>query len=175
MRASKLIIAAGLLCIGVVAAMAQATVTLPATVDNSGATAQIVISAKPFIESLQPYIISAAGGVIIALGGMLVSIFNKWGKKYGLEIDAQQRDALIASAKNVAAGAIASGDVLIEDNGKITLPPGVMAAMVKDVIETRAPDAVAHFGLTPADVEKRISEQVPQVFAASSPAIIPQA
>ncbi len=116
---------------------------------------------------------TAAGTLIMAVVGMGVNVFNKWGAKYGLEIDAHNRDAIASAAKNVAAGAIAKGLAVVGDNGKMTLPAGVLASLAKEVVEKRAPDAVAHFSLTPDDVAQRIIEQLPQVAATAAPVPAP--
>lgn len=135
-----------------------------------GPPVDVTISAKPLIEQIQPYIVSAVGAVITAVALFAVSIINKAGKKYGFEIDAAARDSVISSAKNAAGGLIAKGAVIIENSGKITLPDGLLAQAAKEIIEKRAPDAVAQLSMKPADVEKRIVEQIGQITAPTADA-----
>lgn len=139
-------------------------VSVVAVAAQTFAPAPVVIDTKPLIEQLVPYVVALAGAVITAIGGIAVAWFNQWAKKHGVEIDDSHRDALLQSLKNVAAGGIAKGAVKIEENGKVTIPPGILSDMAKDIIENRAPDAVGHFALTPEQVEQKIVEQIPQIM-----------
>lgn len=87
-------------------------------------------------------------------------LFMKLQKKWGLEIDAHQRDQLVQAIDN----GIAYGAQVVKDQA---IPKAQAAnaqvAAAKLYVQQTAPEALAHFELPPASalLEKKIISQMP--------------
>lgn len=140
--------------------VAQATAQTPAP--PTPAT-EYAIDFTPILQLFNQILIALASAVITVVGGIVISKLNAWGQSHGLQIDAAHRDALETSAKNIAATLIQRGLVALEKDGKISVDKQILADAANTLI-LRVPDAVAHFGLTPAEIEARITAWLPQVM-----------
>jgi hypothetical protein len=107
---------------------------------------------------LQPYIVAAIGALITAAVGWLIMVANK---KLGISIDDSMRSSLQTAATN-AAGLVLNqlGNQL--SGVKVDVKNQLVADAVNYVIKA-APDAVAHFGLTPDVIAQKIVALLPQV------------
>ncbi len=107
---------------------------------------------------LVPYIVAALGALISAAVGWLVYLVNR---KLGLSIDDSLRDSLQTAAANAA------GLVLAQLGSRLSgMTLDVRSAPVADAVNyvlKAAPDAVAHFGLTPEAVAQKILALLPRV------------
>jgi len=143
------------------AALAAPVLLLPAV---SAARADALVVVGDIWTGLVPYVVAVIGALISAAVGWLVYLVNK---KLGLSIDDSLRDSLQTAAAN-AAGLVLAG--LGSRLSGMTLD--VRSALVADAVNyvlKAAPDAVAHFGLTPEAVAQKILALLPQV-AGGAPA-----
>lgn len=137
------------------AALAAPVVLLLAV---SIARADALVAVGDIWNGLVPYIVAALGALISAAVGWLVYLVNR---KLGLSIDDSLRDSLQTAAAN-AAGLVVGG--LGNRLAGVTLD--VRSALVADAVNyvlKAAPDAVAHFGLTPDAVAQKILALLPRV------------
>jgi hypothetical protein len=109
---------------------------------------------------LEPYVDSAVQALIAA--GL--AWFAK--SKYGNMMDETARDALEMFLKNSASSLIADGAVKLENKTvKVDNPTLYQAAREA---ETRIPDALKRFGLTPEVIAAKIVDAIPQVAAGAA-------
>lgn len=137
------------------AALAAPVVLLLAV---SIARADALVAVGDIWNGLVPYIVAALGALVSAAVGWLVYLVNR---KLGLSIDDSLRDSLQTAAAN-AAGLVVGG--LGNRLAGVTLD--VRSALVADAVNyvlKAAPDAVAHFGLTPDAVAQKILALLPRV------------
>jgi hypothetical protein len=129
----------------------------------SAARADTLVAVGDIWAGLVPYIVAALGALISAAVGWLVYLVNR---KLGLSIDDSLRDSLQTAAAN-AAGLVLSG----LGNRLSTVSIDVRSALVADAVNyvlKAAPDAVAHFGLTPDAVAQKILALLPRVAGATT-------
>jgi hypothetical protein len=137
------------------AALAAPVVLLLAV---SAARADTLVALGHIWSGLEPFIIAALGALISAAAGWLVYLINK---KLGLSIDDSLRDSLQTAAANAA------GLVLAQVGNRLAgVTLDVRSALVADAVNyvlEAAPDAVAHFGLTPEAVAQKVLALLPRV------------
>jgi hypothetical protein len=111
-----------------------------------------------FWTALLPYIASAVGGLITFLVGWVLVLVKS---KLGLSIDDSMRASLQTAATN-ATGLVLNklGNTL---NGKTVDVGNVLVADAVNYVMKAAPDAIAHFGLTPDAIAQKILALLPQV------------
>lgn len=129
----------------------------------SAARADTLVAVGEIWSGLMPYIVAAIGALISAAVGWLVYLVNR---KLGLSIDDSLRDSLQTAAAN-AAGLVLSG----LGNRLSTVSIDVRSAPVADAVNyvlKAAPDAVAHFGLTPEAVAQKILALLPRVAGSAA-------
>lgn len=141
-----------------------ATVTVPASSEPQ----QYQIDIKPLIDGLLPYIVSALGGIIVLIGGLITTWLKR---KWNIDIDQAHRNAWQQAAQNAAGALIAKGAVKIEGNGTVSVKSAEMAQVINTVAQ-RVPEAIAHFGFTPDDIQHLIVAKIPQVISGSVPAAV---
>ena len=105
-----------------------------------------------------PYITAAIGAVITFLTGWVLMLIKT---KLGLSIDDSMRASLQTAATNAAGLVLGKlGNNL--QGVKVDLRNEFIADAVNYVIKA-APDAIAHFGLTPDMIAQKILALLPQV------------
>lgn len=111
-----------------------------------------------FWTALLPYIASAVGGLITFLVGWVLVLVKS---KLGLSIDDSMRASQQTAATN-ATGLVLNklGNTL---NGKTVDVGNVLVADAVNYVMKAAPDAIAHFGLTPDAIAQKILALLPQV------------
>lgn len=124
----------------------------------SAARAEALVAVGEIWAGLVPYIVAALGALTSAAVGWLVYLVNK---KLGLSIDDSLRDSLQTAAANAA------GLVIAQLGSRLSgMTLDVRSAPVADAVNyvlKAAPDAVAHFGLTPEAVAQKILALLPRV------------
>lgn len=129
------------------------------------AYADTTVAVGDLWTGLQPYIVAAIGALITAAVGWLIMLANK---KLGISIDDSMRRSLQTAATN-AAGLVLNqlGNQL--SGVKVDVKNQLVADAANYVIKA-APDAVAHFGLTPDAIAQKIVALLPQVANTTTPA-----
>jgi uncharacterized membrane protein len=117
----------------------------------SAARADALVAVGEIWTGLVPYIVAAIGALISAAVGWLVYLVNR---KLGLSIDDSLRDSLQTAAAN-AAGLVVNGLGNRLSGVTIDVRSELVADAVNYVLKA-APDAVAHFCLTPEAVAEKI-------------------
>jgi hypothetical protein len=139
------------------------------------ALAQGVVEGSKAFGWLQPYVETVvSAGIMFALGWLAWILKTKW----GIEIDAEQRDALHTFLARQAASLVADGFVKV-DGLKIAVPSSVLATAANSA-GTAIPAAMAHFGLTPEKIGQMIIDKIPAVpsvaaVAGAQAALLPPA
>ncbi len=131
----------------------------------SAARADALVAVGDIWAGLVPYIVAALGALISAAAGWLVYLVNR---KLDLSIDDSLRDSLQTAAANAA------GLVLAQLGNRFAgATLDVRSALVADAVNyvlKAAPDAVAHFGLTPEAVAQKILALLPRVAGSATTA-----
>jgi len=129
----------------------------PFVLIGSPAFAATTVDISSFWTSTMAYVAAAIGAVISFLVGWLLILLKT---KTGLSIDDSMRASLQTAVTN-AAGLVLNklGNVL---PGTITIDNAFVAEAVQYVVKA-APDAIAHFGLTPDALATKITAVLPQV------------
>jgi hypothetical protein len=114
------------------------------------------------VEVTQPgwlqYVNAGVSGILaLGLGWLGLILKNKW----GIEIDAKQRELLAAFLSRQAASLVADGFVRINQLKVLVDHPALVAAARTAL--TAIPDALQHFGLTPEKLESMIVDKIPTV------------
>lgn len=124
----------------------------------TGACADTTINVADIWNGIAPYLVAAIGALISAALGWLIALINR---KLGISIDDSMRASLQTAATN-AAGLVLNqlGNSL--QGKKIDVGNQFVADAVNYVLKA-APDAVAHFGLTPEAIAEKILALLPQV------------
>jgi hypothetical protein len=159
-----------------VAAQAVKPGTAVVTKSVSGGTASVTVPAstepqtyeidvKPLIETVRDLLIALVAG-FTTVGVPL--LFLRLRKKWGVDIDVGEQNKVQSALTNIAAQLIARGAVQVSENGRITVQNADLARAANTVIG-RVPDAMAHFNLTPEQVQQRIIEKLPQVLNTPAP------
>lgn len=122
-------------------------------------TPDSTVSLAPIVDLIAPYIVSIIGALVAGLLGWLSKRVNDW---LGIEIEHRHREVLHSAAftglERAIAGLRARGEEISFD-----LRSPVIAEAVDWVLTKGAPDAVARFGLSPADVEAIVSAKLVRV------------
>jgi hypothetical protein len=132
-------IAAALVFLGVASPAFAQAVASPATTVNF----------DPFIAEIMPYVLALASAVIAAGVAWITRKVHQW---TGINIEAKHREALQSALTNGARAAIGRytpGGVAF-DMKSVPIKLGV------DFVLHSVPDAVKHFGLSEADIEKHL-------------------
>lgn len=117
------------------------------------------VSLAPIVDLIAPYIVSIIGALVAGLLGWLSKRVNDW---LGIEIEHRHREVLHSAAFTGLERAIAGLRVRGEEIS-FDLRSPVIAEAVDWVLTKGAPDAVARFGLSPADVEAIVSAKLVRV------------
>lgn len=128
------------------------------------AMAQTTVGAGDVYSAFLPYLLAIVGAAVSTLIGWVLLTVNK---KLGISIDDSMRNSLQTAARN-GAGLLLNqlGNQL---QGKtIDVKSPALAEAVNYVIKA-APDALAHFGLTPEMIEQKIIALLPQVANTAAP------
>jgi hypothetical protein len=122
------------------------------------AAAQSTIEGSRVFGWLQPYVETVVSSAILFGVGWLAFILKT---KWGIEIDARQREALHTFLSRQAASLVADGFVKV-DGLKIEVKSPALAAAANGA-GTAIPEALAHFGLTPEKLQQMIVDKIPTV------------
>jgi hypothetical protein len=122
------------------------------------------VDAGTIYTALLPYLVAAVGAVISVLVGWVLMLAKS---KLGISIDDSMRSSLQTAATN-AAGLVLNkvGNTLAGKS--IDVKHAAIQEAVLYVVKN-APDALAHFGLSPDQVAEKILALLPQV-ASTNPA-----
>jgi hypothetical protein len=143
----------------VIAAIAVLILFAPAAFAADGQ-----IDAGGIYGAWRPYIVEIVGTLLVAFVGWLLAILRQ---KWNIQIEDSRRDALQTALANAAGLVIAKLDNAVQ--GKtITISSPAVADAVNLVLKS-APDAIAHFGLTPEVLAQKIVAKIP-VVANTTPA-----
>jgi len=129
------------------------------------ASAEAQTAAPGWFDIVRPYLLEIAGVFVAAGVGWLAT----WIKaKLGIDIEARHREALQAALTNAAGLAIAkAGDLSLA----IRLPQGHdFIEDGLDYVRKAAPDAMKHFGLSPAEVRDKLRAKIGVLAAGALPA-----
>lgn len=133
------------------------------------AQGETVINVGELLAPWLQYLVAALVAVVLAILGWLAALFQR---KTGIEIDLSRMATLQSGIENMAGRVVMLlGDKL---NG-VTLD--VRHPVIKQAIEglfKAAPDAIAHFGLTPDQLGQKIIDKI-GVITASNAAVAPTA
>ncbi|WP_424630048.1 hypothetical protein [Bradyrhizobium sp. SYSU BS000235] len=137
---------------------------------SSAARADTTIAVGDIWSDVVPYIVAAIGAVITFLVGWVLNLLKT---KLGVSIDDSMRASLQTAATN-AAGLVLNqlGNQL--QGVKVDVKSALIADAVNYVIKA-APDAIAHFGLTPDAIAQKILALLPQVANTTTTAATPSA
>jgi hypothetical protein len=129
-----------------------ALIQAPPVVQPTGGVIQL--SAFGWME---PYIDSAVQGLILAgLGWLMKSKYTSW-------MDQSARDAFGVFLQNTASSLIADGFVHMQD--KTVQVSDAALAREANTAADRIPGALKRFGITPAVIQQRIIDAIPQTPA----------
>ena len=121
------------------------------------------ISLAPFVNLLLEYIAPAIAAIVAFLVGQLLLLLKR---KFGLDIDARNREALQTALTN-GAGLILQKSAGLAAGKVLDLRSHLVADAVR-YVEKSAPDALKHFGLTPDAVAEKIAAKLSQVAPPAS-------
>lgn len=142
------------------AVLAAASLTLPAFAADDTS-----VSILPVYKLLEPYLVMIVGIVVTtALGwiGMLIK------SRFGIELDASMNAKIQSAAMNAAGAVIARMEGPL-GNAAIDLRSPIVKQGV-DLLLSKVPDAIAHFGLGPDELARIIQGKIGILQATSSPA-----
>lgn len=111
---------------------------------NSASTAVEVL---PIYKILEPYLLTLFSVAVSALIGWVAIVIKS---KFGLDIDANMRNAVQTAATNAAGALVAKMEGPI---GNVSID--VKSQLVKDgadMVIAKVPDAINHFKLSPDDL-----------------------
>jgi hypothetical protein len=112
----------------------------------------------------RPYIVDIVGSLItLGVGWLLVLLKSK----FNLDIDASHRDALQTALTNGAGLALNKLGNSLQGKSIEVGNPAVASAV--NLVLKSAPDALAHFGITPESVAQKIVAKLPQVANTVTP------
>lgn len=112
----------------------------------------------------RPYLLDIIGVAAAAIAGLICELLRR---KLNLSISAEHREALQRALTNAAGLALNSlGNKL---DGKTIDVKSPEVAQAVNYVAKAAPDALAHFGLTPQALEEKIVAKIPQVANTASP------
>lgn len=126
------------------AALVAASLALPAIAADDTS-----VSALPLYKILEPYLVMIVGIVVTTALGWIGMILKA---RFGIDLDASMNARIQDAATNAA------GAVLARMEGPIgTMAIDLRSPLVKqgvDLLMSKVPDAIAHFGLTPDEVAR---------------------
>ena len=142
------------------AALAAASLSLPAFAADDTS-----VSILPVYKILEPYLVMIVGIVVTtALGwiGMLIK------SRFGIELDASMNAKIQSAAMNAAGAVVARMEGPI-GNAAIDLRSPMVKQGV-DLLLSKVPDAIAHFGLGPDELARIIQGKIGILQSTGSPA-----
>jgi hypothetical protein len=152
-----------------VAVQTQATYDAPAastvTVQAGPAkpAAGVINIGAAFGDWLQPYINAAVEAGMTALVSWVLFVLKT---KFNIAIDAGHADSIKRALTTQANAMIASG--LVKMEGLTVSVSNQQLADAANKVIAAVPDAVDHFGLTPAELEDKIVSMIPQTPAGAA-------
>lgn len=111
------------------------------------------VSLDPFISEVMPYLLALLSAVATAALAWITKKVHDW---TGITIEARHREALQSALMNGARAAMAK---VVPKGVAVDINNVAIREGVKFVLES-VPDAVAYFGLTPADIEKHLTPKL---------------
>lgn len=133
-----------------VAALALALCTMPAL-----AADDTTVSVLPLYKIVEPYLVMIVG-IVVSAGVGWIGLLLK--KRLGVDLDATMNRTIQEAAMNAAGSLVARMEGPI---GNIRID--VRSQIVKDGVDllyAKAPDAIAHFGLTAEELGKIIQGKI---------------
>lgn len=124
------------------------------------------VNALPVYKILEPYLVMVVGIIVTTALGWIGMIIKS---RFGIELDVSMNAKIQAAAMNAAGAVIAKAEGPI---GNLSID--VHNKMVKDGVEllaSKVPDAIAHFGLSPEKLAVLIQGKIGilQVTAPAAP------
>lgn len=116
---------------------------------------QTSIALGGIYEALAPYLIAVVSTLAAAIVGVLADLLRR---KFGLQIEAQHRDALQTALTNAAGLVIAKGGDALK--GKTIDISNPLVAAGVNYVRDAVPDAVSKFGLTPEALAEKIAAKI---------------
>jgi hypothetical protein len=117
-----------------------------------------------FWTGLLPYVVAAVGAVITFLVGWVLNLART---KLGISIDDSMRASLQTAVTNGAGLLLNQLGNTLTGKRVTTGTPGIDDAV--NYVLKAAPDAIAHFGLTPDAIGQKILALLPQVANTTTP------
>lgn len=124
------------------------------------------VSAGDVYSAMLPYFASAVGAVITFLVGWVLMLAKS---KLGISIDDSMRSSLQTAATNAAGLALNSLDNTLSGKTIDVKHPAIAEAVL--YVVKNAPDAMAHFGLSPDQIAQKILALLPQVANTTTTAV----
>lgn len=132
-----------------------AAIAVACVVGANAAHADVVNIGQAFSDVLKPYIDAAVSAAILALISWVALVVKK---KFNVDIDAQNRDALIKFAQRQAASLVADGAVKL--NGvKVEVRNQDLARAANNALAS-IPDALKHFDIPPDKVGQKVGDMI---------------
>lgn len=116
---------------------------------------QTSISLSGIYEALTPYLVAIVGTLAAVIVGVLSDLLRR---KFGLQIEAQHRDALQTALENAAGLVIAKGGEALKGKAIDVTNPLVAAGV--DYVKGAVPDAIKKFDLTPEALAEKIAAKI---------------
>lgn len=110
------------------------------------------------------------GVVTAALAALVGWVLMTVKNKFNIDIEAKHRDALTAFVQRQASGLVAKGAVKL-DGVKIDVKSEFLAGAANAAVKA-IPDALEFFGITEADLQRRIVDLIPQQPAVAQAAAV---
>lgn len=135
-----------------------ATIILAAPIAALAQEANSTVNLDPFLAEVVPYLMTLLAAIVTAAIAWASKKLNDW---TGIQIEAKHREALQSALLNGARAAIARNlpQGVNIDVKSVALKEGI------DFVLKSVPDAVAYFGLTPADIEKHLIPKLTAIVA----------
>lgn len=129
-----------------------------------------IITGTDFWTLIQPFVVDVGVAVLTVLGGWLFAMIKR---KFGLDIDAKNRDALHSAAVTGINLALAKLGTKLQGTS-VDVHSAVIASAIQWV-EKSVPDALSHFGVTPATLDDLVVSKLTQVLGSDGTATAPAA
>lgn len=145
-----------------ISAVATAIIVMMMVTPTIAADGATTVDLSPLYSTGVEFVAALVSGVLIALLGWIAALIKR---KIGVDIDAAHRETLhSALMTGVTAGLTKLGTKL---PGTVDVKSALVAEGVTWA-EQAAADAIAHFGLTPEQVETLAASKVAQVLGTSA-------
>lgn len=131
------------------------SIVTPALAQTASSTE---ISLWGLVDPIRPLLTELLSILIAALVGFLTVKLNKW---LGLNIEAKHREALQLALKNGALAGLSKVQSM-SANSTIDVKSEIIAQALVYASKS-APDAIAHFGLTPQRLREMIEAKLPAI------------